>query len=298
MFRKIILKYKVVKEILIYKFNENVLRYIVKKPEVETMDETLDRLIGGCSISRFGDGEIDIILGRKQGFQDIDKKLAKRLKEIIKFNGKDDHFIIGIPNIFDSLDDFNEEARLHWQIRLNSERYKWYGLLNRKNKYGNSQVTRFYFDWKEKNLSENWLNKLKLIWDNKDLLIVEGSKSRLGIGNNLFDNSNSIIRILCPNENAFNKYDKILEEASKHGRNKLVLLALGPTASVLAYDLYLKGFHVIDIGHVDIEYEWFIRKTLTKVPIKDKYVNEVSNGNKVGDISSNLYRKQIVSIIE
>ena len=81
----------------------------------------------------------------------------------------------------------------------------------------------------------------------------------MGVNNDLFDNVKSIKRILCPIVNAFNIYEKILQEALKIKKNKLILLALGPTASVLAYDLYHAGYQVLDIGHMDIEYEWFLR---------------------------------------
>ena len=142
------------------------------------------------------------------------------------------------------------------------------------------------------------MEKLRGIWDKKDILIVEGEYSRLGVGNDLFDNANSIERIICPSENAYDIYDKILSETKKYGENKLILLAVGPTATVLAYDLYEAGFRVIDIGHVDIEYEWFLRKATEKIKIETKYVTEVKDGeNNIQDISDEKYEKEIVSKI-
>jgi glycosyltransferase family protein len=112
-------------------------------------------------------------------------------------------------------------------------------------------------------------------------LIIEGEKSRLGIGNDLFNNSKSIKRIICPAENAFNVYNKIFAEAKKFDKSFLILLALGPTSTVLVYDLYNLGYQAIDIGHIDIEYEWFLRNATKKIQINNKYVNEVyGNGNK------------------
>ena len=73
----------------------------------------------------------------------------------------------------------------------------------------------------------------------------------------IFDNTNSIERILCPPVNAFEKYDTILEQVKKYGTQKLILIALGHTATVLTYDLAIAGYQAIDIGHVDIEYEWY-----------------------------------------
>ncbi len=90
----------------------------------------------------------------------------------------------------------------------------------------------------------------------------------------MFTNAISIQRILCPAKNAYFYYEKILYEIKKLDKNKLILLALGPTASVLAYDLSELGYRALDIGHVDIEYEWFLQKATEKVKISGKYTSE------------------------
>ena len=143
-----------------------------------------------------------------------------------------------------------------------------------------------------------YVKKMKKIWDKKDVVIIEGEQSRLGIGNDLFDNMKSIQRIICPSENAFEIYDKIYNEALKIDKNKLVLLALGPTATVLAYDLFKAGYQAIDIGHVDIEYEWFLRKATKKIKIESKYVTEVKEGREnIQEVKDEKYKNEIVARI-
>ena len=106
----------------------------------------------------------------------------------------------------------------------------------------------------------------------------------------------SIERIICPSENAFEIYDKIYNEALKVDKNKMILLALGPTATVLAYDLYKAGYRTIDIGHVDIEYEWFLMKATTKVKVKHKYVTEVKEGRvDIEDVNDSKYQSEIIA---
>ena len=61
-------------------------------------------------------------------------------------------------------------------------------------------------------------------------------------------------------------------------KSYLVLLALGPTSTVLAYDLCKLWYQAIDDGHIDIEYEWFLRKVTKKIKIRNKYVNEIDEG--------------------
>ena len=96
------------------------------------------------------------------------------------------------------------------------------------------------------------------------------------MGNDLFNNTKSIKRILCPAVNAFNVYQKIINQVKKIDKSNLILLALGPTSTVLAYDLDKLGYRAIDVGHIDIEYEWFLRNATKKIQINNKYVIELS----------------------
>ena len=98
---------------------------------------------------------------------------------------------------------------------------------------------------------------------------------------------------------AFSKYDDILTEVLRYPADKwLVILALGPTATVLAYDLAQKGYQAIDIGNVDTEYEWYKMGALTKVPIPNKYVHEAGGFSGSEDTIDKDYQSQIVKVID
>lgn len=81
------------------------------------------------------------------------------------------------------------------------------------------------------------------------------------------------------------------------GGGRLILIALGMTATVLAYDLSKAGFWAIDIGHIDVEYEWFLRGVTEKIALNGKFVNEVSGGREVSEINDPIYEKQIIKVI-
>lgn len=124
--------------------------------------------------------------------------------------------------------------------------------------YGNADITRCYIEFENRRNTEYYFSLLKQIWNNREIVIIEGEKSWLGIGNDLFDNASRISRILCPAINAYNVHDEILEYVvSKISKNKLLLLALGPAASVLAWEFSVRGYQAFDIGNIDKEYEWF-----------------------------------------
>lgn len=270
-------------------------RKLVKPPIVESMDNTLKKVINEkYSICRYGDGEFKAIFSSGNGFQKYDEKLANRLKEIIVSN--DNNIIIGLPDIFDTLDQYVDNAGSFWNDYLIYNRIKIYKLLNKNKVYYNSFITRPYMDWKDKSNCKQWFERL-ILWHKRDIVIIEGEGSRLGVGNTLFNNAKSVSRILAPAKNAFDKYDDILLEASKINKDKLILVALGQTATVLAYDLNKLGYQVIDIGHFDVEYEWFLMKATKKTKVKNKFVNESNDGRKVYKINDEKYSSEIICTI-
>ena len=147
----------------------------------------------------------------------------------------------------------------------------------------------------DKSHCENQLNLLKAIWENQDVIIVEGTKSRTGIGNDLYNNVKSLQRILGPATNAFSMYDKMLETIKTYvPKDRLILLSYGPTATILAYDLAKLGYWAVDIGHLDIEYEWFLKGASDSIAIKGKFTNENKQGHFVDDCVDQIYLSQII----
>ena len=264
-------------------------------PDIVGKEETLNRIINdNCSIARYGDGEIGLIFGRELGFQKHDKELSARLAEVLKSNDSD-KMLVGISEwIFYS--DFGgyPEYRVHNLRSILS-------LLLPGKTYYSADISRFYKSTDDGKEALKQIGLLKSIWDSRNITLIEGEKSRMGVGNDLFDNAKSIQRILCPAESAFSYYQEIFQTAvEKASKDDIVLISLGPTASVLAYDLFNAGFQAIDIGHADISYEWFLRGVkdpTERVAISGKYVNEVSGGNQVEDIDDADYTAQIIAEI-
>ena len=269
---------------------------IIDPPIVRTTDETLDKIINEkCSVSRYGNGEFNIMFKGEQFFQEYDKELSLRLIEVIRSQSK--NHIVCIPDVFSDLDKFTERAQDFWNSYLSINRSKIYRKLVKKKVYYDAMMTRLYLDYKDKSKAEKRFLKFRMIWDKREIILVEGEQSRLGAGNNLFSNAKSLKRILCPAENAFAKYEEIINEVNKYGKSSLILLALGPTATVLAYDLSNMGYQAVDIGNVDIEYEWFLKRTEVKIPVKHKYTGEVPNGTKVEKLHNREYENEILTQI-
>ena len=266
-------------------------------PKVYAIEYTIKKIIKEkCSVSRFGDGEIMLIGNKSIRFQKNSDKLSDRLIEVLQSN--EENHLVCISDSFSRLYRYNRHARRFWRYHFYIYGWLWDKYLFPNRDYYNTYMSRLYIDFRSKKQCSFWFKLLKGIWENRNLILIEGEKSRLGVGNDLFDNASSIKRILCPAENAFEKYEEILQKAKLLEKNNLILIALGPTATVLAYDLYKAGFQAIDIGHVDTEYEWYKMGAKRRMKIPHKYVNEASDGNVVTDISDEKYFEQIICNIK
>lgn len=265
-------------------------------PQVATIDETIRKVIDErCSVSRFGDGEVLLTSPEKEiRFQKGDPELATRLTQII--GSQDEGHIVCISDTFSNLYRFNRKCRRFWRTHFFLYGSWWEHLLVPGRTYYNTFVTRPYMDYARKEDSARWFHDMKGIWNDRDVVFIEGEKSRLGVGNDLFDNARSIRRILCPPRDAFTRIDDIKREALRQEKEVLFLIALGPTATVLAYDLHRAGYQAIDAGHVDVEYEWWRMGALKKVKLERKYVNETAIGNEVA-AAGEEYEKQIIARI-
>ncbi len=269
-----------------------LLGWFYPAPTVRSVDDTIDEILTAkCSVSRYGDGELGMIVGSNQHFQRSTEELARRLRAILPSN--EPRHLVCLPDVFSDLKKYRKETRDYWRKHLLHNRLAWYRLIDMRAVYYNAFVTRCYYVWADKSRSGEWFAMIKKVWEQRDVILVEGEKSRVGVGNDLLSNARSLQRILAPAEHAFSKYDEILKEVSKQDRGKLILIALGPTATVLAYDLHKLGYQAIDIGHVDIEYEWYLRQAPRRIKIENKYVNEVADGRDVADSTDARYLQQI-----
>ncbi len=274
----------------IIELNKNYENGQNQTPFVLNSQETLEKLINSKkSICRFGDGEFDIIWGENINYQNFNKVLANRLKEILNSNSQ--NIFIAIPNIFSNLNVYTKEKQTFWRKFVVYNRDKIYKILNFSQTYYDSLVTRVYMYTKLP--AKEIFNKFQQIWQDKNVVFVEGEGTRMEFNNDLFSNVKSVKRIICPAKNAFSKYNAILKCCEEFPKDYLFILALGPTATVLAFDLSQKGYRALDLGHLDVEYEWFLMKAKKKIPIKDKYVNETKTGKKITQIFNEEYTKEI-----
>ena len=264
---------------------------------VMSIDETLDELMKTeKSLIRFGDGEFHIMNGYNIAFQEYNEELAIGMKEIL-LTANQEEMLLCMPEVFKAFRgefplDYNSE--IFWKKEL--DRYAdFFQEYCQSKTYGSAFISRPYIYSKDKTRAFDQFEKMKQLFEGKDLLIVEGATSRSGVGNDLFDKASSIKRIICPSHNAFSKIKEIKESILEHSEGRLILLMLGPTAKVLAYQLTQQGYRTLDLGHIDSEYEWMQMKAETRVQLKHKHTAEFNFDQDIEFIDDEGYNRQIVT---
>lgn len=285
-----------------------ILRFIGKhifipawQPEVIDVEETLKYIIENqVSVSRYGDGEIKWAIGRRnRSFQELDKNLSRRLREVLR-SDLPGH-IVCVQNCFGKIVNRTNGYENFWYEHMGVYRFAWNLLMKKGKKYYSTEISRCYLSYKDKRFSERDFELWKTVWRGRNILLVEGEKTRVGVGNNLLSSAQSVRRIIIPAENAYRVYTRILEKVLEYyHKDDLVLIAAGPTATVLAYDLAKRGCQAIDLGHVDIEYEWYLQKASGRSLVPGKYVNEMYEygGTVVGECKDEQYMEEIIDVVE
>lgn len=215
-----------------------------KFPYVMSTKETLNYIVTtGCSVSRFGDGELWYVMGGwSHDFyeQKQSAALQKRLIEILTYKSTRS-MLIAIPPLTQSI---KSEAKW-WKDWWGSHLPKLHPYFIHP-AYGNSMISRPLA------FAENTTEDIKRLWHQKDVVFVYGKGGHFEANCPLFDNIKSKKVILTPAKDAFEQYETILKECLKEQKHKTFLIACGACATVLAFDLHRHGYQALDIGHINM----------------------------------------------
>ena len=246
--------------------------------------ETIDLLQKGYSISRFGDGEINILLGISgvPEFQPFSRQLQEKLVECIKADAKDNpHFLVAPLASLGSMKGYNKEQKRFYATFYFRRRNRIIRSLPKSGKnqmYGDPLFARVFGYHTDDCVEKAYykIERLNTIWKDKSVLVVEGTDSFLGVETDVLFSARSIKRIIVPSKNAFEKYEKILNAIKLQKDFDIILIIAGPTATALAYDCYKFGYQAIDFGQMQKKYislagGVFRHKTISK----DEYANQI-----------------------
>lgn len=249
--------------------------------KVHDIDETINELLHTeKSMVRFGDGEIVMIKGGDLMLQKASPEIAEGLRRILSY--PDEKLMVTIPDIFETLSDHHSASRQFWRDHLLFCRktYERYCDLGRS--YYSTFVSRCYYYAADRSGCGAQFAKIRKIWENRDIVVVEGERTHNGVGNDLFDTARSTERIICPPSDAYRAVPAILDACTAYGKDRLFLLSVGVAAKFLAVKLFEQGYRVLDIGNLDMEYEWFVRRSSGKIKLEKHDCTSVAANRAAG----------------
>lgn len=230
---------------------------MIEYPHVLSEVATMDLVLAGRSLARYGDGEFKMCEGSSIKSQTGDPALADRLREILHESGD---CLVGIPNIHSD----TPKAPFWRQFR----RYGY--LLEKDREYGSAFVSRpDSAPWID--TPEYW-DKVRSLWVDRDITLVRGSSKSLTAEVLVEAGAGHVTEILAPRQHAWSEYGSLLKRI---GRPERALLCLGPSATVMAVDLCARGVHAIDFGHGGMFWKKHVRGEAMWVTDTEKAVDRV-----------------------
>jgi len=202
-------------------------------------DETIDAALRGMSLSRYGDGELRLCLGKSAASQSPDPKLQRELKQILAGPTKS---LVCIPN-----PDSRSPKAVNWQGYATKKFMALYG----QEQYGSAFITRpDSAPWIDR---PDYWTKVEDLWRNKSVTLVVGDGKSITTEQLVKDGANVRV-VFTPRQHAYATIDQIEEEIARPAGP--ILMCVGATATVLAERLAKKDLHAIDLGHIGM----FMRK--------------------------------------
>ena len=208
--------------------------------------ETLERVRRDrLSLARFGDGELGLAESAEAGigFQRGSPALQAELRAILRGEGYEGvPVLVCIPGITVSY--YRQYWAKYWRLLK--------PLLNPSYVYGNTSVSReglFRLDPESARLA--W----RTLWDGRDVCYVVGKNSRFEAMDEFFDGVASHRTIYSLPKHAYDDVPRLVDEiVASVPRETLILLSLGPAATVLAARLARLGYWALDLGHITSVY--------------------------------------------
>jgi len=236
--------------------------------KILNVSETIKKVLGGKSISRFGDGEVELLIFFKRGIdtgnysdlcwkQPYSEKLEKELIHVLTTDNK--NLLVASYPVFSKQNEmlWKNNKPQSWESANKIQNY----LLNifYNNNYfpselGNAFSFRDFLE-KDSSVRKNNYLQIKNFLSNKKILLLTSRESDLKL--DIFENS-EVFKVNCPHNDSYSSIDElesnIISKYYEHNID-IVLMSAGPTATCLASRLSNKNIHAIDAGQI-IRWHW------------------------------------------
>jgi hypothetical protein len=219
-----------------------------RQSQVKVMSEwqTIERVLNGCSLSRYGDGEVKHMEGKRNVSQVFNERLQAALWET--YRSRLNNHLVAIPNVFNGRS-FGDGMSDNY---IRNMRRRFYKISDRGYTYGSAYISRGdccgYLAW-----SSYW-SVISELWRGRDVVVVCGVQRRANPVN-MMSGARSLQYVMTEPHGAWKHYDEIVSQCMAADSRSIYLLCVGPTATVLACDLAKRGRWAVDIGHLGLFYK-------------------------------------------
>jgi hypothetical protein len=204
-------------------------------PKVLGEVETLDRVLAGESIARYGDGELKLMFGKGCVSQTALPNLAAEMRKII---GAPTKVRVCIPTL-----DVRNPKYASW-LKLAP---KFEGLLETGKVYASAFITRpDNAPWIN---NKEFFDKIQSLWAGQRVTFVGNGVRSLTADFLLSTGAKQVDWIKSEYRDAYKTIGRLYQQCVELDNHRIIL-CVGPTATCLAERLAVAGRHAIDLGHI------------------------------------------------
>ncbi len=231
----------------IYEYGLDLPAY--RKLKILEKNDSIDVILqSNKSFVRMGDGEIRIMQGIDQPFQQYEPVIADTLVELLKNQRAD--ILVGInrgyyiPHFHAKREDYNR--RFAYDFREYLDEY-----CNYDSTYLDGACTFNYtLGYSDDEITHMFWNKWKKAFKGKKLVIICGERIVEEMVYNIFEEAESIKYIYGPRKNAWDKHDEIIKKIEKESKENLLIFILGMAGKAMIPEVTDMGYTAWDIGHL------------------------------------------------
>ena len=228
------------------------------KPKILDGEKSLDLILETRkSFVRTSDGEVKIMMGMDQPFQNYDRDLADGLRKIL--SEKKENLLVGI----------NRNYYIPGYVRNYSDFYRRYAydyrqyykkILNPEITYIDATLTGYQFGKHKDLVNVKRYEKWRKAFENENIIIVSGVGVLEKLQYDIFELAKSMIYIYGPSKNAWTEHDRIMKEIQEQKvDNPIIVFILGMAGKVMAAELAEQGYTCWDVGHLAKYYDAFMK---------------------------------------
>ncbi len=220
------------------------------KANIQSAEETVEAIVRGKSLIRFGDGEFGIYKGKNIHYQPYSPALKRefeKIKETFEAQGADCPYVLAMPRHFMRVPGTVLMKKRVYVSSWAQARYYFKRHFDLSLPYGDS----FLFEKRNKALYSR-------IWDNEacpgNIVFLHNDPQYATYFADTY-HKNTVF-VPCPPKDAFAEIDRleqaVLQAVAQNGWDKtqvMLTVSAGPAGKVLCYRLSAQGYHCVDAGH-------------------------------------------------